>query len=106
RLASQVHRLRRRHDAELFAVGADQSHRADADLLVDPVGVAVTLRHLSWVAIVGTRDTLILLHRCPQDWPVWPSTLASEAHFEVDQAVPGARLRVFGPASAVPAVRE
>src|SRR5262249_28824148 len=34
-LAGHVERLRRRHDAQLFAVGADQAHRTDADLLVD-----------------------------------------------------------------------
>src|SRR5262249_13006713 len=99
RLAGKVHRLRCRHDAQLFAVGADQSYRADADLLVDPVRIAVTLRHLSRVAFIGTRDTRILLRTWPTGWAGPALDAPNLRSCRLRRLV--ARL---GPASSVPAV--
>src|SRR5262249_46399595 len=51
-LAGQFHGLGGGHDAELFAVGADQAHGTDADLLVDPlVRLPIMLR----VTVAGTN---------------------------------------------------
>src|SRR5262249_1123150 len=51
-LAGHLQGLRGRDDAELFAVGADQPHGADADLLVDPlVRLSIMLR----VTVAGTN---------------------------------------------------
>src|SRR5262249_50320080 len=55
-LAGHVQRLGGRHDAELFAVGADQAHRTYADLLVD-AGAAVLFALLRLT--IGRTNTSI-----------------------------------------------
>src|SRR5262249_24768618 len=53
-LAGHLQRLRGRHHAELLAVGPDQAHRTDPDLLVDPLA-AVLLMRMTFVRRRNTR---------------------------------------------------
>jgi len=57
--ASQFQSLDCGDDAELFAGGADESNRTDADLFVDPLMVPVVLR----VTVVDTPVLLFPLER-------------------------------------------